>query len=712
MREIAIDSETGLITQSNVFPPLVCVSFAERLQGDIETGVLDHVDGIAFYESVLEMAILGEAILIFHSPPFDLGVAGNERPALQPLIFEAFARGVIRCVKERQKLIDLAAGEMDFSLPDDHGKVHKHDYDLASLAWRLARITLDKSADTWRSRYIELRGTPLSKWPFEALSYAEKDAHAALVVYEVQQTLASNSDPDGVVRLCTDGVVRVTNEEEQLRAAWGLHLTSGRGFRSDAKRVAALREETDRKVEELRFGEGVTEEHGTRLWSVKELEEREGIKTGSDERSLYKIRTLKQGKNRGSTKVTKSTKALRARVERAFADGGKVLRTTPTGLAKTDADTLLDSGDPVLAVLADIGGYTYTKSNYLPFLEAATEGPVCTNFNTLVETGRASSGKPNIMNLPKHGNVRGCFKARNGFVLCSSDYEQIELCSLGQVMINLRGSSKIADFINAGLNLHLLFASVDIGISYDEAKALYELAKTTQVHHPIVDARQNAKGPNFGLPGGMGAAGLVGYMQGQMSRSEWMRIWGHLTPDQQLARARRLIDVYHRTYTDMRNHFAWGAAMTESGFGTVVQHVSGRIRGRARYTEFLNSLFQGLTADGAKEAVWRVVRECREGGWYAADGSYTYDANNLSPLFGCWPVNFVHDQILTEMPEVTAHLAAPRQGQVMYDAMKRYIPDVRVSVETALMRFWEKDAIPVYDADGKLTVWKSKHEEQ
>lgn len=69
---------------------------------------------------------------------------------------------------------------------------------------------------------------------------------------------------------------------------------------------------------------------------------------------------------------------------------------------------------------------------------------------------------------------------------------------------------------------------------------------------------------------------------------------------------------------------------------------------------------------------------------------------------------FVHDAIFSEMPEHKAHLAGPRKAEVMIREMRRWVPDVTVAAEPALMRYWDKRAEPAYDAAGKLVVWEPK----
>ncbi len=104
--------------------------------------------------------------------------------------------------------------------------------------------------------------------------------------------------------------------------------------------------------------------------------------------------------------------------------------------------------------------------------------------------------------------------------------------------------------------------------------------------------------------------------------------------------------------------------------------------------------FQALAADGAKHALRKLTREC-----YLDEGSV---------LYGTRPVFFVHDEIVAEMPEDTAHLAGPRMAEVMVAAMRDYVPDVTVAAAPALQRYWIKAAEPHY-VDGRLVPWDDHH---
>lgn len=112
--------------------------------------------------------------------------------------------------------------------------------------------------------------------------------------------------------------------------------------------------------------------------------------------------------------------------------------------------------------------------------------------------------------------------------------------------------------------------------------------------------------------------------------------------------------------------------------------LTGRLRANASYTARHNTCFQGLAADGAKLALWRL--------WRA----------------GYRIVNFIHDEVLIELPsdaDLTVH--ANRVKELMIAGMRDVVPDVRIAVECVAADSWSKEAQAVFDGDGKLAVWRS-----
>lgn len=93
--------------------------------------------------------------------------------------------------------------------------------------------------------------------------------------------------------------------------------------------------------------------------------------------------------------------------------------------------------------------------------------------------------------------------------------------------------------------------------------------------------------------------------------------------------------------------------------------LTGRLRSKATYTARHNTVFQGLAADGAKLALWRL--------WRA----------------GYRIVNFIHDQMLIEVP-IGPNLARHAWWirRLMIRGMKEVVPDVKLDVSCEKSDRW------------------------
>lgn len=370
---------------------------------------------------------------------------------------------------------------------------------------------------------------------------------------------------------------------------------------------------------------------------------------------------------------SKNMKVLKALVSDAY-DGLPPL--TEKGAVKTDMKTLRKSGSFSLEEYSKNLSAEKLLNTYLPILEEGTRNPICSRPNVLVRSGRTSWTKPNLQNPPRKSGFRACFVPQEGNVFCSVDYSSIELRALAQIQIDWYGTSKLADAFHRGVDPHLEFGAALINMDIEEAARV--LSDDSDVRFAEVkEARQFAKIANFGFPGGLAAETFVEYCAGYGA---------HLD----VIRAREMRWLWLDQWEETQQYFR--TIKSTLRFESTIQQVrSGRLRGDVNYTAACNSYFQGLTADGIKFAIWELCKKC----YLQTD-----------PFAGVYPWVLIHDEIIAEGPEDTAHLWAPAMSELMCDAMSKYIPDVPIEAAPALMRRWHKDAEAVYDGDGKLLVWE------
>lgn len=629
MRLVALDTETGLIAPGVIAPPLVCGSLAWRGEdGGVCSALLSAADTL---EAARELFAAEDTHVIGQNIAYDLLVLVCERPALWPLVRGALDQGRVHDTMLREQLLDIARGGFRFlaEVDEDTGEVSRVpvDYSLGALAQRRLGRTLDKGGDGWRLRYLELLAVPLERWEPRARDYAVGDAVSTLEVHESQDREPSAAE-------------FLADESAQVRAAFALHATGGRGLCVDLAAVDALAARLGAQRDTARAA----------LASA-------GIYRANGTRNLARVREL---------------------VSAAYQAKGAAVPTTESGEVSTAADVCRESGDASLVHLADGAKVEKLLTAFVPGLRTGAPHPLTSRYNVLVESGRTSCagvkvhGRKgvNVQQLPREGDVRDVFTPRPGYLLCSVDYAALELRTLAQVCLDMLGQSKLAEAFRAGRDPHLELAAEILGLSFEEVAARHK-AKDPAVKK----ARQNAKPANFGFPGGLGARVFVEFAwatygarftleEAQDLRARWQRRWPEVPEFQAIVSAN--LDPVTETCT-------------------VVHPRSGRHRAGCKYTEACNSFFQGLAADGAKAALWRVVRDGLE-----------RDVH---------PVAFIHDEVLAEVPEATAHESALWIRDVMVATMSEFCPDVPIDAEPALARRWYKAMEPVRDADGRLIPW-------
>ena len=645
---ISLDLETHKIQPGLLSPPIVCGSMA----CGTESRLLTAEQAIAEFEAWLHTG----KVIVGANISYDFGCVAAARPDLIPLIFAKFARGEVHDILIAQTLDAIAKGYVHSKMIVDPrtdscikepGGTQKTRFSQAIVVDQVLGRSNAKEHDAYRLSYALLEKLPHSEWPAEARQYPVDDAVNALEAAVMQRSTHEN----------------LADLPSQCRAAWAEHLAAMWGLRTDPARVAAL--EARLQVEQVALNE-----------KVKQL----GVFRADGSKDMKRLGDL---------------------VTAAYL--GDPPRTA-TGKVSTARDVLEDSNDAVLEEFAEVSKIGKLLDTYVPFLKQGVEKPINVSPNTLLANGR-SSYDGLIQLLPRKGGVRDCFCARPGTVWCSVDYSALEMVTLAEVCLQTVGTSKLADAINAGKDPHSMFAAQTHGTKYEEVLALVAGGD------PLwKDRRQMSKAANFGYPGCMGAFKFAqtkrkeGLLLCQAARTAKVcgevkiRSWkGNIYPAPACEACVKQAEVLRLSYMTMwpevPEMISWVTRQLERS-DRLTQLVSGRVRGGLNVPSGANTLFSGLAGDGAKRALWAVSSEC-----------YTV---KTSSLYGSRPVIFAHDEILTEIPEDRAHEAAFRQAEIMVAAMQKVVPHVKVRAEPALMRYWYKDAVAVYDSNKKLIPWEPK----
>ena len=442
----------------------------------------------------------------------------------------------------------------------------------------------------------------------------------------------------------------LADSAHQARAHLALHLMSAWGMRTDAERVEVL--------------------ESTLEASTKQLAE-ELVATGL---------------------VRPDGRRNMAAIREVLTNSGITLSYTPTGQIQTGSDALKAAAEitPELSLLVTYAEELKLLTTYVPALKAGVEFPINARYNPLVETGRTSCSKPNLQNLPRgkkdkdgtwHGHahlVREAFVPRKGnyFVFC--DYDSLEVRALGQVLYETVGGTTLKEAYteNPNFDPHTRFAAQLMGISGEEA-----LARKKAKDAELANFRQNAKAAVFGYFGGLGPKKMQAYA---------FKSYGVTMTE---GESRALRESYFRWLPEVKVYHDRIGRAVEAGPIQITQLRSERKRGGVGFTDCANGYVQGLAADGAKKALWEVARGCY--------------VTKTSPLYGCRPVAFIHDEIGIEAPIGQHHEAAVELERVMNESMKWALPDVPSTSSPAVCERWYKGADAVLE-NGRYIPWRPK----
>ena len=176
-----------------------------------------------------------------------------------------------------------------------------------------------------------------------------------------------------------------------------------------------------------------------------------------------------------------------------------VIKKTKTGYS-TNAEVLniLAPQHKVVSFILEYRELDKLKNTYidkLPFLVNGKTKRIHTSFHqTVTSTGRLSSSEPNLQNIPVRTEmgrgIRKAFIAKEGFVLLSADYSQIEL----RILAHLSQDESLLNAFKNNEDIHAHTASEIFGIDQNIISK---------------QMRRMAKVINFGIIYGMSSYGLA-----------------------------------------------------------------------------------------------------------------------------------------------------------------------------------------------------------
>lgn len=681
--EAAFDTETFLFNDQCRIPKMVCGSFAWREKGELKKMLCTDKEVKPILIDMLED---DDLLLIGQNMAFDMAVAAvHYGYEVAELIQRKYEKGLILCTMMNEIYIRLSTD----------GKMPFQEMSLQFLAKKYLGIRIEKGGDTYRTRYGELYGKPISEYPQAAYDYAIMDAAHTLAVFEAQ------------------GMANETDMFLQFHTYWLLLMMSNFGMKTDQEFLEErykplntkieMHEYTLRKVGFKKTGKNTKYLNWLQSYGVN-LEFRARTST-ANKCIAYEKELESMGVNiamdslGNDLKYTKNTKELKQIIEEAclsldvpmeFTAGGKSENAKPSLSTKMDFLLDLQGYSKGLDAYINLGSAEFIVNTFLNNWKGKDK--VHAMFG-IAETGRLTSYDTNMMNLPRKGRIRGVFVPENRLTHCmaSIDWGQIELCTLAQILYDMGCGSEMLDAINAKMDLHSLTGSNMLGISYSEF-----LERVIAEDKDALQFRSLAKVTNFGGGGGMGANTLA-----ITAKKQGVKIDGKFIT---IAQAKEALKALKKTfplqkYFDCRKNeivnTEYGTFYKSKHYGTDAFRMISAIDRKgdnAGYCAANNTPFQNLASSICKLAFRNLCKEA----WFGSNKLLT----EVNPLM------LVHDEFICEIPLKTKHESAYAVSKIMTDAVYEMLPDIKVvKAEPCLMNRWEKEAKPIFDKNGKLDIW-------
>jgi hypothetical protein len=702
---VALDTETNLIGANGTPIPDMMTLTVQR-PGRQPEGYGNHpADGA---EAVV-LALLedSDVLLVGANMAFDTAVLAKKYPKLGRPIRNAYKAGRIVCVQALERLCELAAHGSLSQVPIPGGGVAQLEFSLAALVRKYLGRDISEDKDnplSPRMRFAEMDGKRFQDYPPNFKTYALDDATLTALVYNLQ--------PRAYLQVAQH--VSYTHFALNMTAGQrGLALDQAEVDRLDAE-VQAVMQSTAPLLERagilrngLEVGAPKAKDMDIAVSAVRAI----GFDPGPDPEKFewtphyWWLTSLGVSFKKATTKAGSiNTAKLQAHIAECYEALGLVVPmtdgATPRVSTSSEAIDAVVEQSQILTEYKERQELAKLKS-MVPILKGQS---VCySGYTPLVETGRTSArdsgaskkaSEPRmytsiqIQNPPgelRGLNPRGVFIARPGYVLLETDFAALELGCVSHVTKKALGWSHHWDVYQSGKDFHATLGAVLATEFAGRGKVTYEdLVACKESDLPFYEKwRTFGKVYGLSLPGGVGPDTLC--------KMAWAQYKVRIDPKD----AHESREVWRAKYPEV-GEFLKSLERDEYNldeFGNpkyVYTSPLGLRRAGCFYTAAANgSLMQSPGAEAATRALQ-----------YVDDAAYDGD------MEGCFPLAFVHDSILTEVPEEGLAHFAPIQERLMIDGGSSVLDTIRLRVESKAMRRWNKKAKVKKDEHGNLAVWE------
>jgi len=412
----------------------VCVSLSDGVSAVVlhcrESGTKEAVE-----------RLLDGAVIVSFNLAFDLQCIIEAWPDLTPKIYKLLDEGRGLCAMIWQTLYLIATEK----LPDDAAGYTS----LATVAHDLLGVQLDKSADTWRMRYVELLHVPMAGWPPEAVEYARKDAETHLAVARAMLARDMQRFSKPVPALI-----------HECRSAFAIRAQEVTGFPVNQNSVLDLSLRIEQQI----------------------------VAINARCRDAGFVRA------NGSMDQKAVQAAVTADLTAQARDVSRYLTSKGVSVGK---DVLELCRDPALQALTDRARLIKYQSTYLDQIRG--RDVVYPRWRSLVSTGRTSCARPPVHQWPKDEGWRELFEAPPGYCFVVADFKAAELCHFSSICVDWFGFSDMGTAFANNIDVHTHFGAKVLNLPYETVAAGVEAGDQR-----MKNARGIAKPANFGWMTKMG----------------------------------------------------------------------------------------------------------------------------------------------------------------------------------------------------------------
>jgi DNA polymerase-1 len=373
--------------------------------------------------------------------------------------------------------------------------------------------------------------------------------------------------------------------------------------------------------------------------------------------------------------------------------GYKVVATNEKALSRI-------KNEPVIVALFN---YRETKKalstygrQFLQYISPVT-GRVHSSFNQLgAETGRTSSTRPNVQQLPPPN--RRCVKARDGYVIITCDMSGAEL----RIIAELANDAAWIRMFEQGWDVHsvnaeMIYGDEWLGGAEDDCEYYRSKQKCSCKKHKTM--RGKIKTINFGIVYGMSEYALAAILDISTSEArdllnKWKEVNSVIATYLAQSAADAKTSLEARTFSGFRRKFRkpdWEWAkqiaierrLQDKGDRDIEAKDISKVWNGAWGSierEGTNTPVQGSNADVAKVAMGAGSdKNGKEFMWH------------ILPRYGAYLINFVHDEFVIECPAEHATECEEEVKDCIRRAGAEFMSRVVMEAEANISERWEKD---------------------